>query len=692
MARALGAGARAGVVLAVAAALGAAALGAAFAGVRLCLPAALPGDEGWFLRHLAGEALALVTGQGPVACPLGPGGGETLLAAVAPLRALALAVPAVALLWELAGWRLRLALMRRKGGHAVLAGPAERVEPLAPAACWRLWLVPEGAAGAGSWPLPRLWRHRLPMAGGAAQAGLGRAALVVAAAQDDLANYRLARRALEEGCCGRLVVQIESRALRGLGAEALRAEAERRGVRLTVVAPHVLQAREAVALAMPGRYRDDAAGGAWHLGICGDGAGVDDLIARLARQGYGLERRPPRLSVLRVSTAPGLRTGTPPDLPSDIAPGGLPGVFSKTLSGAHDLVDLAERAVPAEDPDRIDAEIARTATGSVRLSAVFCVSATPGVAVLLARRWERVLADLGLPVPPLVALDEEEPEDPAAGGFALVAACPRLDGIEAREARLDARARAVHAHYLGLIGGAAAAAGLPSQRPWSDLPERYREDNRAAADHLPYKLARAGLALAPTAARRGLSAVPAALIEPLAEIEHARWMAARRVAGWTRGPRDDAAQTHPDLVPYADLDEPARDKDRDQVARLPALVALGGEALLREWPVRIGRADARAAVAAVAALGQRHPDRAPVLHGALEAGDLAVLAAVQSAGHLTALVTPGQWRHDDWTALARDVRRKAHRLHVAEDPQAVLAALPCLETAMEEEAEHAILA
>lgn len=680
---ALGLGGRAVWAGGLAAVLAGAALLAAYAGVKACAPPTLSGDEGWMRGYLAGQALALLTGQVAADCAQGPGRGETLLAAVPVLRALALAVPLLALLWEVAGWPLRLAFLRRRGGHAVLAGPPAVVEPLAPAVAWRVWLLPEGsAAEAGLWPPTRCWRHRLAAGPGVALAGPGRAALVVAAMRDDLANFRLARRALDEGCTGRVLVQIEARTLRSLGAETLRDEAERRGARLTIVAPHLLQAREALALAMPGRYRDDGAGGAVHLCVCGDGAGVDDMIARLARQGYGLEHQRPRLSVLRVGARP-------------------PGAAAEATPWADDLLELTEQAVPAEDPGRIDTAIAGVAATAPRLSAVFCTSAVPGVAQMLARRWERVLADLGLPVPPLVALDEGEtgPEP----GLAVTAACPRLDGIERGEARLDARAKAVHAHYLALTAGAGPA-GLPSQRPWADLAERYRDDNRAAADHLPFKLARIGVALRPAAAGRGLAALEPAEVENLAEAEHARWAASRRVAGWTLGPRDDAALTHPDLLPYADLDEAAKDKDRDQVARLPAVAARAGEALVREWPVRAGpgragpgRAGpvwagpggASAVVAALDAAEAHHPDRVPVLHGGLADDDLAALKAAQAAGHLTALVIDEATPPADWTPLARAVRRGAYRLRVTADPGAVLAALGCIDTLPDPKVAHA---
>ena len=56
-------------------------------------------------------------------------------------------------------------------------------------------------------------------------------------------------------------------------------------------------------------------------------------------------------------------------------------------------------------------------------------------------------------------------------------------------------------------------------------------------------------------------------IEELAQIAHARWLAAEALSGWTHGTaRDDGAQLHPDMVPYDELAEPAKQKDRDEVA------------------------------------------------------------------------------------------------------------------------------
>jgi ryanodine receptor 2 len=67
------------------------------------------------------------------------------------------------------------------------------------------------------------------------------------------------------------------------------------------------------------------------------------------------------------------------------------------------------------------------------------------------------------------------------------------------------------------------------------------------------------------------------LLERLAENTHEVWARARLDEGWTLGPkRDDAAKTHPCLVPYDALPETEKDYDR-KVSRavIEAILALG---------------------------------------------------------------------------------------------------------------------
>ena len=68
-----------------------------------------------------------------------------------------------------------------------------------------------------------------------------------------------------------------------------------------------------------------------------------------------------------------------------------------------------------------------------------------------------------------------------------------------------------------------------------------------------------------------------ALVEQLSENNHDHWARQRIESGWTYGPqRDDARQTHPDLVPYGDLPEGEKEYDRTSVIEtLKVILTLG---------------------------------------------------------------------------------------------------------------------
>jgi ryanodine receptor 2 len=71
----------------------------------------------------------------------------------------------------------------------------------------------------------------------------------------------------------------------------------------------------------------------------------------------------------------------------------------------------------------------------------------------------------------------------------------------------------------------------------------------------------------------------AALTEKLAESTHDHWASQRLAEGWTYGEkRDDAAKTHPCLIPYRDLPESEKQYDRTTAMEtLKAILALGYE-------------------------------------------------------------------------------------------------------------------
>lgn len=145
-------------------------------------------------------------------------------------------------------------------------------------------------------------------------------------------------------------------------------------------------------------------------------------------------------------------------------------------------------------------------------------------------------------------------------------------------------ARAKHAYYLESERRRGSADGNPSYVPWDQLAEGLKESNRLFADGIGEKLASAGYALvpAPLADPDDVVTFSEAEIEELARGEHERWSSDLRREGWRRGETNDPERRlHPSLVPWEELGEDERDKDREPVRKLPRMLALVGFELQR---------------------------------------------------------------------------------------------------------------
>jgi hypothetical protein len=107
-------------------------------------------------------------------------------------------------------------------------------------------------------------------------------------------------------------------------------------------------------------------------------------------------------------------------------------------------------------------------------------------------------------------------------------------------------------------------AGLePAERAsapsWQALDEAFKDSNRWAVLHRNVKLA---------IWQKAVDSDKPALLEMLACSEHQRWMGEKIMDGWRGGAtRDNFHKIHPDIRPYADLSEPAKEKDRVQVRK-----------------------------------------------------------------------------------------------------------------------------
>lgn len=114
------------------------------------------------------------------------------------------------------------------------------------------------------------------------------------------------------------------------------------------------------------------------------------------------------------------------------------------------------------------------------------------------------------------------------------------------------------------------------------LSEHEKQQNREAAQDIPRKLATQHYAMMPD--RRG-SAPPQLTdmeVDTIAEQEHRRWMAMKLADGWICGPvTDKLNMIHKDLRPYSELPESEREKDREQVRKIPSLLANVGYTIVK---------------------------------------------------------------------------------------------------------------
>ena len=140
-------------------------------------------------------------------------------------------------------------------------------------------------------------------------------------------------------------------------------------------------------------------------------------------------------------------------------------------------------------------------------------------------------------------------------------------------------ARARHEHYRNQeIARGGLVEDNPSLVPWESLPESLKESNRRFAESVAGLVDELGGSLVPLrhqVSPDGLGQVPGDLLEVLAEREHERWMNDLLRDGWTYAPgaKDPVRKTHPLLVPWADLAEAEREKDRDSIRGLPLMLA-----------------------------------------------------------------------------------------------------------------------
>jgi hypothetical protein len=648
-----------------------------FVGVTLCSPRWLPGDWQWFLQQRLADAIELVLSfpNPKTSCftesSLGWAG---ITVSTYTLAAVSIVILAFVLSATVAPPALRWR-MRKFGGHAIVAGEPAGIELLVERegkkSSVAFLAVNAGNARRLSW---RYWSSLVEtgydsrtLAESLDRIGVARARSVVAASASDVCNMEIATQsvAMTKVTSGRgpdILLLIEHPVLRNLKAHEIARRAAVKLVSLTVVSVSQIQLRRGVRLGIPYKFRAIGARRI-HVVVSGSGRLLQQLAAHIAAQAYCLEAELPVLTIVQFGNA-------------DIGGGVL-----HRLQEAKLAAEIRVVVGDAASETGFGITIGQMELDRDPISAIHCVGESPGEAEAYAGAWERNLLELGLPVPTCViypSIDRAKSSLEFSGASGMFKWASPINLAEARReaAIIDEHAQLIHRNYQQQQ----VAAGSEVQRShadWPELPGAYQDDNRAVADHLDTKLTIIGCRTANGAAS------PAAQIQPdeveiLAAVEHARWVAKRSIEGWKFSPlRDDIRRGHPSIIPYGDLPESEKQKDRENIKLIPELLRLVDRRVVRDFNCAILLSDQDDMVGVFDMLAQplvtfagRHPDRHLVIWLPFRSGTLAVAEALGSAGLSIALVDDG--RTDaasgdtgqiDGESLAR-VRSVADRIEV----------------------------
>ena len=124
------------------------------------------------------------------------------------------------------------------------------------------------------------------------------------------------------------------------------------------------------------------------------------------------------------------------------------------------------------------------------------------------------------------------------------------------------------------------APGGASLGSWDELPEEFKESNRAQARQIGEKLAAIGCLMVPVFDPTLEFAFDDDELRLLARLEHERWVKERTSQGFEPGAAR-YGRVRPDLVPWERLSDETRARNIQAVRRIPELLARVGFQVLR---------------------------------------------------------------------------------------------------------------
>ncbi len=140
---------------------------------------------------------------------------------------------------------------------------------------------------------------------------------------------------------------------------------------------------------------------------------------------------------------------------------------------------------------------------------------------------------------------------------------------------LDKQAIIIHNDYLSKLSKPDPV-NKATHRIWEMLPVEARNQNREQADHIEVKLrtinCKSELKSTSNSEEFNFEG-DNCMIELLSKIEHNRWWASKRLAGWKYAEIENGEKKlHPDLIEYEKLSEPVKDWDRNAVKNIRELL------------------------------------------------------------------------------------------------------------------------
>ncbi len=145
------------------------------------------------------------------------------------------------------------------------------------------------------------------------------------------------------------------------------------------------------------------------------------------------------------------------------------------------------------------------------------------------------------------------------------------------EENIEALAEAVHEYYRQL--GKKEGWAMEYDMVYANLPDEIKGDNIAAARRIPEVLSHARLCVVTEDDPRPVidAKVLDDNIEILAEAEHNGWLDHKINNGWGYGEtRNDSKKIHNLLIPYRELSEKDKNKDRNSVKCYPEILKMVG--------------------------------------------------------------------------------------------------------------------